>query len=320
MNPPLERDVLQAFGFHGLETTSLYPWAPVHRIQDDRGDWVLKQTSRHEGGQAHARWTRALEAQGVRVASPAAPFPQNPRVVGEQPWVVYPFLEGSAYHGSAREIEAAGRLLGQIHEAGLEVDVGLPAWEGVEAIERGELEQTLARARQHAALVLPEAQLERAHVRALQHLDAYEAAIGRLGAVSWPRTNASWDYKATNLVYLTPTAPVLIDPDSGGRIPRLFDLAIAALLFANDPMRHQAPSRVLSAREWSWFMRGYFEHGALTEQERRAWPDMLLCAWVDEALWLLSHHETGWRDERERAHLWSLWQVELSSFAFAPSS
>ena len=53
----------------------------------------------------------------------------------------------------------------------------------------------------------------------------------------------------------------------------------------------------------------------LTEEEKRAWNDLLLCAWIDEALWLLKDDQQGWFDARQSQLLLSLLLTDLSTLA-----
>jgi Ser/Thr protein kinase RdoA (MazF antagonist) len=108
----------------------------------------------------------------------------------------------------------------------------------------------------------------------------------------------------------------LVDPDNGARIPRAYDLAIAALLFHNEGI---GPDRVFTADEWHVFLQGYGQHIQWSELEKSSWEDILLCAWMDEALWLLQDYETGWMDSKQSEMLRSLLFADLTMLAL-PSS
>ena len=83
-----------------------------------------------------------------------------------------------------------------------------------------------------------------------------------------PLAGCSFDFKASNL-FFSP-APILIDPDHAARMPRLFDLAIAAMLFHS--AHPTAPGRLWSTDEWWQFLDGYGQHVALTCRTRRRRP------------------------------------------------
>jgi hypothetical protein len=68
----------------------------------------------------------------------------------------------------------------------------------------------------------------------------------------------------------------------------------------------------LPLREWHAFLEGYGQHIRLSDEEMSVWDDLLLCAWIDEALWLLSEDEAGWKDDRQSGLLMSLLSTPLS--------
>ncbi|RYF21724.1 MAG: hypothetical protein EOO77_05505, partial [Oxalobacteraceae bacterium] len=112
--------MVAAFPFdHPDEPVSLYDYAPVLRVRDRRGDWVLKRTGLvHSDGEAIGQWLTALRSLAVDVVAPAAHLQPNPRRLDDgKEWVVYPFMSGTGYHATADEIAAAGHLLGQMHAA-----------------------------------------------------------------------------------------------------------------------------------------------------------------------------------------------------------
>ncbi|MDP9352688.1 MAG: phosphotransferase [Chloroflexota bacterium] len=186
----------------------------------------------------------------------------------------------------------------------------------VVAIEMQELEEDTAKIAKHLRTFCPEfidagpdLLAERAHTY-LAH------ALPKLLQTELPLTNCSWDYKADNLIYRSEAAPVLVDPDNAGRIPRLYDLAIAALLFhhVDAPL---APRRVLTRSEWLVFLEGYSRHVQLTEQEESAWDEVLLCACMDEAIWLLANQEEAWANPEQSELMLSLLLADLSTFALS---
>ncbi len=157
---------------------------------------------------------------------------------------MYPFIEGTPYSAEPPQILAAGELLGQVHSAGMLTDFGLKVSKTVVAIERQELEEDTAKIAKHLRTFCPEfidagpdLLAERAHTY-LAH------ALPKLLQTELPLTNCSWDYKADNLIYRSDAAPVLVDPHNAVRIPRLYDLAIAALLFHHVDAPLESRSRI----------------------------------------------------------------------------
>jgi spectinomycin phosphotransferase len=77
------------------------------------------------------------------------------------------------------------------------------------------------------------------------------------------------------------------------------------------------PGRVFSPQEWQAFLAGYGQHIRLSDEELNVWDDLLLCAWIDEALWLLREDEAGWKNDGQSGMLMSLLSTSLASFAVA---
>ena len=269
--------------------------------------------------QAVATWTRSLAQQGIRVVTPMSTVGDNPRrfpdaADQEQVWVVYPFIHGTAYAGASSEIRAAGALLGRIHAVGMHHTFGPTVSETVVPIAADEVAHDTDAIVQRVAQAFPD-RAAAARALLLERTQRYvQDVLPRLLALRLPLTNASWDYKASNLVYAPDGGPVLVDPDNAGRIPRTYDLAIATLLFHNEAGE---PGRVFSAPEWHTFVEGYAQHVRLSAEELSVWDDVLLCAWIDEALWLLREDEAGWSDRRQSGMLMSLLSTPLTSFALA---
>jgi spectinomycin phosphotransferase len=313
-------DIIRAFGFEIEPNTipeSIYAYAPVFQVANSEGFWIIKRTQTPlSRAQAIAAWAHSLTARGISVVKPAVGFGDNPRVFQndegqEQVWVVYPFIQGQPYRGNPTQIRDAGDLLGKIHAAGTDDDFGLKRRETVVIIEAEEVEEDIKKVLHFLQQGFPHLVEEaRAHLQQ-QTQKYFQNASPRMATTRLPVTNCSYDYKASNLIYHK-SGPVLVDPDNGGRIPRAYDLAIAALLFHNEGA---GPGRVFTASEWQIFLEGYGRHVQLNEAEKSCWEDILLCAWVDEALWLLQDDETGWADPKQSQLLRSLLFTNLSTFA-----
>jgi Ser/Thr protein kinase RdoA (MazF antagonist) len=111
----------------------------------------------------------------------------------------------------------------------------------------------------------------------------------------------------------TPTGPVLVDPDNGGIEPRLFDLALAVLLFHTECPG--APGRLFTPGEWTVFLEAYGAHIELTAQERELWPAALDQVLWDEGSWALQDNdEAAWADPRQGAFLRDLVTTTPSRF------
>lgn len=318
-------EIVRALGLHSDPTrglSSLSSSAPVYCVRDGTAQRIVKQTQPPlSRAQAIRRWTRTLASAGIRVVTPVALAGDNPRAfppeaeTGAEIWVVYPFITGDRYRGTPAEIRAAGQLLGAIHATASQIDWGLKPQETVVVVAADELAQDSTTVLDQVAVTFPGA-VRVARQTLLQRVEQYLGdLLPRLITTRLPLANCSWDYKASNLVYPTPTAPVLVDPDNAGRLPRAYDLAIAAWLFHIDAP--DAPDRVFTRDEWASFVEGYGQHVQLTAQERHVWEDLLVCAWVDEALWLLSHDAEGWRHRRQANLLLSLLTTEIATLSLA---
>ena len=315
-------EIARAFGIeikYDEELERLYPYAPVFKVATQDGVWVLKCSQKPlPRARAIAAWTNHLAAQNISVVTPAPGFGENPRAFQneegeEQVWVVYPFINGYPYEGDLTQIRAAGELLGKIHAAGMDKDLGLKQRETVVIIEAEEIKGDIEKILGFIQKVFPN-QVEEASSLLQKRTQRYFQQVSpRMVDTRLPVTNCSYDYKASNLVYHQ-TGPVLIDPDNGGRIPRAYDLAIAALLFHNEG---KGPGRVFTPNEWKVFLEGYEEYIQLNEMEVSNWEDILLCAWFDEALWLLQDDESGWEDEKQSGLLKSLLLVDLDTLGLS---
>ncbi len=279
---------------------------PVFRVLDRRGDWVVKRTGMvHSAPGPIDRWLRHIHGRGARVVTAAAGFGDNPRVLADgHGWVVYPFIEGVAYAATAGQIEAAGALLAHIHVAGAFNDWGLKPMPRPPLRPRGWTREHAGRA-----------------ASALRAAGFDDAAFLRLVEARWsaaeppgglPMAGGSFDFQASNLVFPASSAlgPVLVDTDHAAYLPRLYDLAVAALLFHADCPG--APPRLWTRPEWLLFLRGYLRIVRLSAAEQAAWPEVLRLAWLDHGVWLLGNWPTGWASADCATFLRELAMVELA--------
>ena len=315
--------ILDSFGVTIREENlnSLYDYAPVYRFNYGDRNYVLKRTGVRSQGKAIADWTSYLVSQGIKSVAPVKEFGQNPRQFFNQKnntkenWVIYPFIEGIPYTGNNTQILAAGKLLGRIHTAGMENLFQLKVNKTVVAIEAKKIESEIKVVLQISEKYTLD-KLEIAREILTSHARNYlKDILPKLLKIDLPLTNCSWDYKAANLIYQTDSDPVLIDPDHGGRIPRTYDLATALLLFHCD--LPSAPKRVFTTKEWTVFLTGYKQYIQPTIEDIKTWQDLLLCAWIDQALWLLSHFPEGWENPDESIYLMDLLTIDLSNFSLS---
>ena len=279
---------------------SLHREAPVWAVMTPDAHVVLKRTSSRHGG-AVAAWSHALVSGGVRVVAPLRgplTLPGDEATDDPAAWVMYPFVAGTRYQGRAREIGAAARLLGDIHMFDPSRLFGLPEHTSVRTFRADELDELMTSVLDAVSVTFP-ARLEEVRLLLAERRERYlEDVLPRVLTLPLPLVNCSWDHKAANLVFLPSGMPVLVDPDNAARLPRRYDLALTALSFHLDASLHSGPARLLSPDEWNLFLRGYTRRVTLTAAERDAWPDVLLCAWMDESLWQLHAAGTKWQDER----------------------
>lgn len=255
---------------------SLYPFAPVFRIDEDL---VLKRTARPiERALALAAWETSLLARGIPVVAPVDEIPENPREIDDEIWVVYPYVEGEPYQAASDQLFAAGALLGRLH-AVEEPAPGLATHDWRAPRDFDDLERLDLVPLRH------DPEEAEAIVDAIAAWIATEPErIEWLSSLELPEADCSYDYKANNLIF-SPDGPVLIDPDLARRVPRLLDLALACLLFHNEITGGEG--RLLTTDEWLDFLDGYASELELTDLERAAWPEMLRHVFLDHGLWLI---------------------------------
>jgi spectinomycin phosphotransferase len=301
-----QQALLSSFPFDNPDApVSLYEYAPVLRVRDRRGDWVLKRTGLvHSSGTAIGNWLVGLRRLGIDVVAPAAHLAPNPRQLADgKEWVVYPFIQGTGYHASSDQIGDSGRLLGKMHAANLAEAYSLktydsPVFRTPEWVEK-HLASARAAMRDHGV-----------------NLSSFEARVGghmsqAVVVEGLPLSGCSLDFKASNLIF--GPKPTLIDPDHAARMPRLYDLAVALLFFHCD--LPTAPGRVWDDAEWRIFLNGYREEVSFTPDEVENWGLVLTLAWLDQAVWLLGNWPEGWADSKERRYLVDLATLDLGRFS-----
>ncbi|WJY27292.1 phosphotransferase [Sporosarcina trichiuri] len=301
--------ILSQFGFDiESEQESIYPFSPVYRIED----FIVKRTqSPKEKADRLVQYTAHLEAAGIPVVTPVNLSTENPQCGGNDCYVCYPYIEGTAYVGTDQEIIQAGRLLGQIHRlSSPDNKFQLPVYDVFDFYDH-EVEEHLRKIKKLADRY--EVNLDCARLETLLYQAVSRQEVLKASPLKWVET--PHDYKANNLVYQE--TPVLIDPDNAAWIPRIFDLALALLLFHNE--HASAPHRAFTPREWQLFLAGYLTYQSLTEAEIETWHDAVLHVFLDEVMWLMAEVEEDWQRPEQRALFVSVTNViaELDAYSLA---
>ena len=283
-------EIIRLFGFEVEgEPASIYPYSPVYRVKYGNQDVVVKRTqSRAESVMSY---TNMLKDNGINVVTPVKLQVDNPQKYEDTNFVVYPYIEGEKYAGKDKEIYEAGKLLGRIHSCSPVSNVySLPDYDVYDFNEE-EVEESMESIIQHA---------EKAGIRIDPTLETklLESVANQqeLYHAGLPHVTTPHDFKANNLVFIP--EPYLIDPDNAGWIPRIFDLALALLLFHNE--HEEAPERVFTIDEWKLFLSGYKEYIDLTGQEVKFWEKAKQHVFLDEVMWLMAAYEEDWQKSSQQ--------------------
>lgn len=296
-------DILNLFGFKVEdEPTSIYPYSPVYRVNYGDREVVIKRTQKRAA--SVISYTTMLKDKGINVVTPVKLQVDNPQKYNDTNYVVYPFIEGEKYSGKDNEIYEAGKMLGQIHSCSPVTNVyDLLAYDVYDFNEEEVEEST-------------EAIIHHAHKAGLKIDPAIKTKLMESVAIQQELCNANLphvatphDYKANNLIF-TP-APYLIDPDNAAWIPKIFDLALALLLFHNE--HEEAPDRVFTRGEWELFLSGYREHMDITDEEKNFWEMAKQHVFLDEVMWLMAEYEEDWQKLSQQKLFNSLIQMLLNS-------
>ena len=183
-----------------------------------------------------------------------------------QQWIAYPRLHGRRWDGSVDDVAAAGRLLGAMHAASIDLRIdGFPDFEwGTDA--PASIAEDVEAVRASAAQHWPNADAE-PWVDALERFGATLAAVQGAGL---PLIPASLDHRAANLLFDAEGA-LAFDLENAALAPRILDLAVAVLLF---PLEDAGSAgSALSRDEWRAFLAAYLERAPrLSDAERERWP------------------------------------------------
>lgn len=301
--------VLKRFSFQTQEEPkSIYPFSPVYRVNSEMNDFIVKKTQRPiERAQRLMRYTTNLKENGVNVVTPVSLSVENPQSIGEDTYVVYPFIKGAQYSGKNDEIIAAGKLLGEIHSLSpMENTFELEEYD-VFDFNVDEVAESVQKIEKNAArydFKIEGIQLKKKLVEVVTQQE--ELKNSGLQFVLTPH-----DFKANNLIY-TPD-PYLIDPDNASWIPRIFDVALALLLFHNE--LSTAPDKPFTPEQWQLFLQGYKKYSSLTDLDYVYWEKAVEHVFLDEVMWLMADVEDDWANPSQR-HLFE----GLIKIVYDPSS
>ena len=302
--------VLKKFGFHVQgEPESIYPFSPVYRVIGEKEDFIVKKTQRPiERARRMMSYTTHLKENGIHVVTPVNLNMENPQSIGKDVYVVYPFINGVEYSGKDEEIMEAGRFLGEIH--GLspkENTFGLEEYD-VYDFNKDEVIESVHNIEENAAqynFKLEGIQLKEKLLEIV--IQQEELKNCGLAYVITPH-----DFKANNLIY-TPD-PYLIDPDNASWIPRIFDLALALLLFHNE--LSTAPDTPFTANQWKLFMGGYKESVKMTGIEKVYWQKAVEHVFLDEVMWLMADVKEDWDNPSQRALFEGLIKILMDTSSY----
>lgn len=292
-------EILNIFGFEVKEEpTSIYPYSPVYRVKYGNQDVVVKRTQSRAG--SVMSYTNMLKDKGINVVTPVKLKVDNPQKYEDTNFVVYPFIKGQKYTGKDNEIYEAGKMLGQIHSySPVSNFYDLLVYDVYDFYEE-EVEESMEAIFQHAnkaGLKIDSAIKAKLMESVANQQELYHANL--------PHVATPHDYKANNLVFIP--EPYLIDPDNAAWIPKIFDLALALLLFHNE--HEEAPDRIFTIDEWELFLLGYKEYMDITDEEKRFWEKAKQHVFLDEVMWLMAEYEVDWQKSSQQNLFKSLLRI-----------
>ncbi|WP_017186804.1 aminoglycoside phosphotransferase family protein [Alkalibacillus haloalkaliphilus] len=297
------KEIIKMFGFEVKEEPkSIYPFSPVYRVRHGNDDVVVKRTQTRADNVI--AYTTMLKDRGINVVTPVKLHVDNPQKYEDTNFVVYPFIEGKKYTGDDREIYEAGNLLGQIHSfSPISNTFNLLEYD-VYDFNQKEVEESMEAIIQHADKA--QVEIDPGLKAKLLKSVAIQEELQHAGL---PLVATPHDYKANNLVLIP--KPFLIDPDNATWIPRIFDLALALLLFHNE--HEEAADRIFTINEWKLFLSGYKEYISLTEIEKVFWEKAIKHVFLDEVMWLMAEYEEDWQNPSQQRLFKSLMSIMIDS-------
>ncbi|MBT2217912.1 phosphotransferase [Virgibacillus dakarensis] len=285
------KDIVKRFGLQiKEEPVSIYPFSPVFRVPYQKGDVIVKRTQRC--AKCLINYTTSIKENGIQVVTPVPLATANPQKIGNDTYVVYPFIKGFTYSGKDQEIVEAGELLGRIHSLSPKENTFALAEYDVFDFTDDEVEesmQAIERSAEQHNIIIDSMEFKQKLLEIVRQQNIFKNS--NLPSVATPH-----DFKANNLIY-TPE-PYLIDPDNAIWIPRIFDLALALLLFHNE--LSTAPDTIFTPRQWKLFLNGYKANVQLTNLEKEFWQEAIGHVFLDEVMWLMANVEEDWERVEQR--------------------
>jgi len=293
--------VFEQLKLQSNRAVSLYKYAPVFKVRVNDKFFVLKKTKKDEMHANKMRvFERHLDSVGIKVTTPLKRFDQETHMIDDERWVLYPFVEGNPYNASVDHIKLAGDLLGKIHSSNNHVFNHGFTWKTYEDVFFTDILDDLktieSKYGEQDAL---RTQIEGSIINKLENIKSLEL----------PYVDASWDYKASNLIY--DDSINLIDLDNSGYIPRIFDLALTLLLFHSDAAL--APDRPFTVDEWHLFMEAYLTHVKLEPVEIENFTEFLKFVFLDEGLYAIIDLEDD-EPERQKNFMINLLKIDFSQY------
>ncbi|NBJ69851.1 phosphotransferase [Roseburia sp. 1XD42-34] len=291
------------------EPVSIYPYSPVYHVLYEGKEVIVKKTQKPLGrARTLAAYTQFLQENDVSVVTPIKMDVDNPQAIGQDCYVVYPFIKGEKYRASNEQIYTAGALLGNIHALSPAKGQYLLSSYNVYDFTHEEVEESVGAIATHAQT--NHVSLKIAVLK--EKLLSCVSMQTELQQLSLPHVLTPHDYKANNLVY-TPE-PYLIDLDNAARVPRIFDLALALLLFHNE--MNTAPDIVFTVEQWNAFLAGYYNYVQLTDLEKESWDIALKHVFLDEVMWLMAEVLEDWEKKSQRKLFSSVVDLFLESKSY----
>lgn len=267
---------------------------PAVIVVTARGQFFLKRRNPRYSARGQLLYDHAVIRRLARAGLPVTPPQQT--ISGSrwqehdgQVYELYPLVEGEQHEdGNLRQVEAAGRVLGDFHLATREFSPGgdkpLPRFHDPQDSLRG---LRWARDQLAAGRRSPHGDLEL--VRRL--IEAAEAVRRRLPDEAYralPQCIVHGDYHPANLKFEGDEVVGIFDFDWVGRAPRMVDVADGFIYFCGRRARPVEPGDIASITQAftldmdavAAFARGYGAKVSVTPQERAALPDLVRARWL----------------------------------------
>ncbi|MCG3088972.1 phosphotransferase [Sporosarcina cyprini] len=276
--------LLRCFGFElSEEQDSIYAFSPVYKVDNK----IVKRTQYPmESAINLIKYTTYLKDAGIPVVTPVNLQTSNPQQIEEEVYICYPYIDGETYQGERTEIMQAGELLGEIHSLSTKDNAFNLNKYDVFDFTHEEVDEHLKEIAKNAATWNIDFDIQ--GLRNLLFTAVENQEKLKNASLIWIET--PHDFKANNLVFTK--KPIVIDPDNAKWIPRIFDLALALLLFHNE--LSSAPNRLFTPIEWQLFLEGYSGYQTLTWNEKEMWQAGLIHVFLDEVMWLLAEVQEDW--------------------------